>query len=273
MYKIGWFSTGRGSGSRDLLSTMRNVIISGEVAAEIEFVFCSRELGENAESDKFINLVKEYHIPLVCFSYSKFKGNIADNQGEVENLPSWRLKYDKEVMKRLTGYNPNVNVLAGYMLIAGPEMCRQYDMINLHPAKPDGPTGSWKEVIWKLIENNAKGSGVMMHLVTPQLDRGPLVSYCTYPLTGGSFSELWQQANDKTIDEIKDQEGEANELFNLIRSHGLRREFPLIISTLQAFSRGDIKVIDKKVIDRSGKLIQGYNLTARIENMIKKAHG
>ena len=110
-----------------------------------------------------------------------------------------------------------------------------------------------------------------MHLVTPELDRGPLVSYCTYPLTGESFIELRQQIKGKTIDEIKNQEGETNKLFKLIRSHGLQREFPLIIATVQAFSRGDIKVMNKKVIEGSGKIIRGYNLTARIENMIKKA--
>jgi phosphoribosylglycinamide formyltransferase-1 len=46
-------------------------------------------------------------------------------------------------------------------------------MINLHPAAPGGPTGTWQEVIWQLIEGRAVETGVMMHLVTPELDRGP----------------------------------------------------------------------------------------------------
>jgi phosphoribosylglycinamide formyltransferase-1 len=270
MYKIGWFSTGRGRGSRDLLTTMRKAILSGEVIAEIDFVFCSREFGENSESDEFIDLVKEYKIPLVCYSYRKFKETLTDSHCDASNLPDWRLEYDREVIKLLASYNPNLIVLAGYMLIVGREMCQQYDMINLHPAKPDGPTGSWQGVIWELINSSAEESGVMIHLVTPELDRGPLVSYCTYPLIGEYFNELWQHVKDKTIDEIIIQEGEANKLFRLIRRHGLQREFPLIVSTIQAFSRGDVKIIEKKVVDRDDKLLQGYNLTAKIEDMIKQ---
>jgi len=69
-------------------------------------------------------------------------------------------------------------VLAGYMLIVGPEMCTRFNMINLHPAAPGGPTGTWQDVIWQLIKQRARETGVMMHLVTPELDRGPVVSYC-----------------------------------------------------------------------------------------------
>jgi folate-dependent phosphoribosylglycinamide formyltransferase PurN len=62
-------------------------------------------------------------------------------------------------MERLTGFNPDINVLAGYMLIVGAEMCQRYDMINLHPAIPGGPKGTWREVIWKLIETGASETG------------------------------------------------------------------------------------------------------------------
>ncbi|GAH59253.1 unnamed protein product, partial [marine sediment metagenome] len=43
---------------------------------------------------------------------------------------------------------------------------QRYNMVNLHPAAPGGPTGTWQEVIWQLIENKAEETGVMMHLVT-----------------------------------------------------------------------------------------------------------
>ena len=38
-YKIGWFSTGRGDGSKALLRTACEAIKSGELNAEIEFVY------------------------------------------------------------------------------------------------------------------------------------------------------------------------------------------------------------------------------------------
>jgi len=59
-------------------------------------------------------------------------------------------------------------------------------------------------------------------------------------------------------------------LFKLIRQHGLTREFPLIISTLKAFSQGKVKVAAEKVIDSQGRLINGYNLTDEIDKVVKE---
>ena len=42
-------------------------------------------------------------------------------------------------------------VLAGYMWIVSPDFCEKVKLINLHPALPGGPKGSWQEVIWQLI--------------------------------------------------------------------------------------------------------------------------
>ncbi|MFC1987582.1 hypothetical protein ACFLVH_03445 [Chloroflexota bacterium] len=77
MLKIGWFSTGRDKAARDLLTVVKNSIKQGEIKADIAFVFCSREPGEAKESDSFIKLVKDYHIPSVCLSYQKFKAGQA----------------------------------------------------------------------------------------------------------------------------------------------------------------------------------------------------
>lgn len=167
MYEIGWFSTGRGEGSRALLTRMHEEIEQGQVTAKIAFVFCSREPGDAEGSDRFIELVKSYRLPLVYLSSKRFR----TSSGEYLS-PPWRLDYDREVMKRLKGYKPDLCVLAGYMLIVGPEMCQHYNMVNLHPAAPGGPTGTWREVIWKLIEGKASETCVMMHLVTPELDKG-----------------------------------------------------------------------------------------------------
>ena len=60
-------------------------------------------------------------------------------------------------------------------------------MINLHPAAPNGPDGTWQEVIWKLIEQRADHSGVKIHLVTEELDRGPTIAYCRYPIHSPAF--------------------------------------------------------------------------------------
>ena len=272
MYQLGWFSTGRDKAARDLLKTVNSSIKQGEIKAEIAFVFSNRELGESEESDLFLKLVEDYHIPLICFSYQKFKASKSTPiTGQTGTLPLWRLDYDREVTNRLQDFRPDLCVLAGYMLIAGKEMCQRYDMINLHPAAPGGPTGTWQEVIWQLIDNGAQETGVMMHLVTPELDKGPPVTYCTFSIRGKSFDRYWNELERYPLNEVKRGEGENNPLFKLIRQHGLAREFPLIVSTLKAFSQGKIKItVSKKVVDSEGKLINGYNLTDEINELVKE---
>lgn len=210
-YQLGWFSTGRDKAARDLLRVVQGSIQQGEIEAEIAFVFCNREPGESVQSDRFLKLVEDYHIPLVCFSYQRFKaGHGPAARGEQEPLPSWRRDYDREVMSRLKDFHPDLCVLAGYMLIVSEEMCQHYNMVNLHPAAPGGPAGTWQEVIWQLIESNATETGVMMHLVTPELDKGPVVTYCTFSLRGKPFDELWEQVKGRSIREIQRTEGELS---------------------------------------------------------------
>jgi len=270
MYQLGWFSTGRDKAARDLLKAVNSSIKQSEIEAEIAFVFSNRAPGESEESDLFFKLVEDYHIPLICFSYQKFKASKgALITGQTGTLPLWRLDYDREVMNRLQGFHPDLCVLAGYMLIVGREMCRRYDMINLHPAAPGGPTGTWQEVIWRLIDNRACETGVMMHLVTPELDKGPPVTYCTFPIRGKSFDRYWREL-EKLPENSSRGHDEKNSLFKLIRQHGLAREFPLIISTLKAFSQGRIKITaGKKIVDSKRKPIRGYNLTDEINGQIK----
>ncbi len=272
MYQLGWFSTGRDKAARDLLQVVQNNIKLGEIKCEIAFVFCNYESGESEESDLFLKLVEDYHTPLICFSYRRFKASKGTpNTDEIRSLPLWRLDYDREVMNRLQDFHPDLCVLAGYMLIVGEEMCQRYDMINLHPAAPGGPAGTWQEVIWQLIDNKAQETGVMMHLVTPELDKGPPVTYCTFPITGNPFDRYWNEVEGHPIEEIKKKQGENNSLFKLIRQHGLAREFPLIISTLKTFSQGKIKITaDKKLVDYDGRPIKGYNLTDEINEKVAR---
>jgi len=275
MYKLGWFSTGRGMGSKNLLKAAYDSIKSGEIEAEIEFVFCSREPREYEATDQFMKMVDDYDIPLISFSYLKHKAMV--NQPDTNpdgTLAQWRLDYDREVMARLKDFRPDLCVLAGYMLIVGPEICQKYNMINLHPAVPGGPTGTWREVIWQLIEGDAKETGAMMHLVTPELDKGPPVTYFTLPIRGEPFDRYWEEIQERPLEEIKREQGENNPLFKHIREQELAREFPLIIATIKAFSQGKIKITeDKKLVDASGKPISAYDLTDEINLSFKGVAG
>ena len=264
MYQVGWFSTGRGPGSRGLLTAAQERIREGKLGAAISFVFCSREPGEAPGSDQFIDLVKSCGLPLVCFSSRGFK-----RQLKARSPDEWRLEYDREVMQRLEGFRHELCVLAGYMLVVGSEMCRRYRMVNLHPAAPGGPKGTWQEVIWQLIEQKAASTGAMMHLVTPELDQGPPVAYCTFPLRGEPFDRRWSEIEGLSAEQVKSRQGEDNALFKLIRQQGVIREHPLVISTIDAFSQGHVRIEGETVVDRTGKPIAGYDLTQEIDRLVR----
>lgn len=264
-FSIGWFSTGRDKAASDLLAVVKNSIEKGELKAEVSFVFSNREPGETEESDLFFELVRDCRIPLICFSSKRFESP----NGHKYLSSQWRLEYDREAMRRLKGSLPNLCVLAGYMLIVGPEMCQNYPAINLHPAAPGGPTGTWQEVIWKLIGTGATETGLMMHLVTPELDKGPPVTFATFPTRGGAFTPCWQEIIGYSLEEIKEERGEDNSLFKTIRAHGLAREFPLIVTTLKAFSQGKVRIERGKIVDAKGEAISGHNLTSEIDAAVK----
>ena len=269
-YKVGWFSTGRGAGSKALLRAACAAIIASELNAEIEFVFCSREHGETEPTDQYLDMVKGYGIPLVSFSYQKYRAMRGmPNPDPSDPLPTWRADYDKEVIKRLKSFHPDLVILAGFMLITSPLMCNKYKIINLHPAAPGGPAGTWQQVIWKLIETKAKIQGVKMHVAIPELDMGPTATYCVFPIRGPAYDKYWEEIKGKTVEEIKTAQGVDNLLFKTIRANGAARELPLTVATLKVFSEGKIKITkDRQVVDVQGNVIRGYDLTAEIDEKV-----
>jgi phosphoribosylglycinamide formyltransferase-1 len=274
VYKIGWFSTGRGQGSLNLLNAIVKAIKDGTVNADISYVFCSREPGDAEGSDRYIKQVKEYGLNLKCFSSKKFKPELRKKgKKNPDVLNQWRLDYDRGIVKLIGGLGVDIIILAGYMLVVGGEMCTKYDMINLHPAAPGGPTGTWQEVIWQLIEQKAESSGNMMHLVIEELDKGPPVTYSKFPIKGENFDYLWndleKKIKDRPLNEIQQEEGVQNPLFSKIREESAKREIPLVIQTVKAFAEGRVRLEDKKII-AEGKVLQGpYCLTEDIEKYIK----
>jgi len=60
---IGWFSTGRGEGSYGLLSSALEAIDSGDLNAELAFVFVNRVKGQTKRTDRFLELVESRGFP------------------------------------------------------------------------------------------------------------------------------------------------------------------------------------------------------------------
>jgi len=98
----------------------------------------------------------------------------------------------------------------------------------------------------------------MMHLVTPELDRGPVVAYYSFPIQGDAFAPLWVKGA-----------AERGPLFWLIRQEGVRREIPLIVLTLKAVAEGRVRIKAGKVLDSTGKELKGLSLTQEVEEYLR----
>lgn len=239
MLNIGWFSTGRGEGSRGLLRFVQERLARSDQDARIAFVFSNRDWGEAVGSDQFFRLVQSYHIPLITRSAAAWR-----QAGRAAGRP-WaavRPDFDQSVIDAIAAYRPDICVLAGYMLIVGGEMCRRYPLLNLHPALPDGPIGTWQEVIWSLIAAKAARTGAMVHLATEQVDRGPVVSWCTVPIDGPDFAPHWQDLTGRDLATLRTAPGETLPLFQHIRQAEYRLEPYLIFETLRAVAQGRVTI-------------------------------
>ena len=205
---------------------------------KVAFVFVSRDEGETHFGDLMIQKVREIKLPLITFSSMRFKPELRKKDREV-----WRLEHDREVMKLLPP--TDLIVLLGYMWWFGKKMCQKRTAINLHPALPAGPKGTYRDVIWQLIKEGATETGVMMHLVTPELDRGPVISFCRFSIESSDF--------------------------DLIRQKGVIREFPMIDWTIKILAEGRIKIENGQVIDSQGQVLtNGYDLTEEIDTIVKE---
>ncbi len=173
--RLGWFTTARGPGSRGMFEAVIAARAAGQLpGVDFAFVFCNRDRGEDAVTDAFLDRAASLDIPLVTRSsvgYRKAVGGGRSRPGEP--LPAWRLDYDREVDAALEAYPFDLGVLAGYMLIFEREFSLRHPLLNLHPALPGGPTGTWREVIRELIRARAVESGIMLHLAIPEVDAGP----------------------------------------------------------------------------------------------------
>lgn len=273
MLRIGWFSTGRGEGSQKLLRAAVDAIHGGSLDAEIAFVFSNREGGQFPATDEFFAQVRGYGIPLIEASDQRFR---REHGGEVarsgQPLPAWRREYDAHVAELLRPYAWDIGMLAGYMLITTQPLFSVRPLLNLHPAAPGQPSGTWQQVTWQLMREGADHGGVRVHLVTETLDEGPIVTYCTYPLRGPNIDLLWRAAEARGIDEVQATDGEANALFQEIRRRGSARELPLVVETLRALAAGRLRLDGARILTADDtKVVGGFDLTPEIEQALAAA--
>ena len=231
--RLAWFATARGTSSLLLFTRAQDAIRQGALDAEIVVVFCNRERGQSSNTDAFLGSVEAAEVPAVTISsgaWRKRVGGAISTPGQT--LQPWRRDFDQAVRDAIAPYQPDLAMLAGYMLITTPVLCDWIPFLNLHPAEPGGPVGTWQEVIRTLINSEAQISGLMLQRITTNLDRGPIITACRYGIRGSTFNPLWAARSGPAMD------GEP--LFHAIRNAGVERESLFIVESLCAIAGGAV---------------------------------
>ena len=283
--KIGWFSTGRDPAARNLLETVHTDLVANNIPATIEWIFCHRETGdapfddEYRERELFFELAASKGIPVATLSHLRFmselrKRGLKESNSAAEPsaaLQEWRNLYGREVVSTINLLPPiDIVVMAGYMLIIGNPELANLVLVNIHPALPWGPRGTWQEVIHQLIAEKASEQGIMVHIVTEELDRGPVISYCRFPIQGPEWEPLWEEWYRDIKPETAIETRENHALFKKIRAEGEIRELPLLRGAIRELAFENVVVRDKKVL-AGGKLQEeGVDLTSKIEEIVSK---
>ena len=240
--RVAWLTTGRGPGSFGALAYLLQAVERG-LPVEVSVVFVNRERGEAEPTDRLIGMVEECGIPVELLSSVQFRKARGGKLGRPgEPLQPWRYEFDAEVARRIGKYGFDLGVMFGYMLIATEELYGRYTFLNDHPALPDGPVGTYQEVIAELIRAGAAESGCMMNVVTGEVDRGPAVSFCRYWIRDAANARLWAELPVERAGAMSVEELVGTELYADIRRRGVERERPFVVETLRAIGDGRLVV-------------------------------
>lgn len=91
------------------------------------------------------------------------------------DIDSYYFADNDELLELLDGENISLVVLAGYLKLIPSELLQLYKTVNIHPAllPKYGGKGMYGSNVHKAVkENNEKVSGVTIHLVNEEYDKG-----------------------------------------------------------------------------------------------------
>jgi len=93
-----------------------------------------------------------------------------------------RADFDAALAAVIEGHAADIVVLAGFMRILTPEFVRRFEgrMLNVHPSLLPAFTGLHTHR--RAIEAGCKLAGATVHLVTAELDHGPIVAQACVPV-------------------------------------------------------------------------------------------
>jgi phosphoribosylglycinamide formyltransferase-1 len=150
MKTIGVLISGRGSNLQALIDAARR----GELGGEIAVVF------SNVESAPGLERARRAGIPVA----------FRDHRGRA------REAFDAEVVGILRAHGVELVCLAGYMRLLSPAFVRSFPgrILNVHPALLPAFPGLHAQR--QALEHGVKLAGATVHVVTDELDAGPILA-------------------------------------------------------------------------------------------------
>ncbi len=211
----------------------------------------------------FLDQAENYGLTTVSLSIRDYRQHRA-------NDPAWRDRYNTDLLSAVQHRPVDALVFAGLMLVVSEEIVNAFPALNLHPALPGGPVGAWQDVIWELIRRDAIETGVMVQLSTAEVDKGPVIAWCRFPIRGPEFDSLWDEVAGQSVDILRQKHGEDHPLFTRIRQEGLRREPHTLVEALHQIANGNVQIDGGVVRNTNGQLLEnGLDITEKIETAIR----
>ena len=104
-----------------------------------------------------------------------------------------REAFDRKLRQTIEHYRPDLVVLAGYMRILSPELIHAFEgrMLNIHPSLL--PKYPGLHTHRRALESGDREHGASIHVVTPELDAGPVLLQGRFPVEQDDDIESLQQ--------------------------------------------------------------------------------
>jgi phosphoribosylglycinamide formyltransferase-1 len=158
--RLGVLISGRGSNLQALIDAVR----AGRLQATIAVVI------SNCADAAGLERARQAGIETLCIDHRAFRS---------------RDEHDRAVARELQARDVALVCLAGYMRLVGAPLLDAFPnaILNIHPSLL--PAFPGVDAQRQALEHGAKVSGVTVHLVTAELDGGPIVIQRTVPVLDG----------------------------------------------------------------------------------------
>ncbi len=164
--RIGVLGSTRGTDLQALL----DAVAAETLNAEILMVISDRRQAYILER------ARHHNIPALWIS--PYNDSAPGQSPAVNRCRITREQYDSEISSILTESGAEIVLLIGWMRILSAQFCRKWEnrVLNVHPSLlPDFAGGMDGDVHRAVIDAGRRESGCTVHLVTPELDSGPII--------------------------------------------------------------------------------------------------